>query len=497
VDADAAFDVIVVGGGITGVTAAYLLQRSGRRVALLERHRCLAGDTGHTSAHLSYVTDKPITALVKDIGEDHARAVWDAGRAATLMIGDIVRKERIECGFAWLPGYLHEPALDEADGAEEDRLRAEADLATALGFEAVYIETVPFIERAGVRFSEQARIHPVRYLEALLALVTASGGLVFEDSGVEEVTGDGPLDVRVNGRTLTCVDLVIGTHNPIVGRDSLLGATWLQTRLTLDSTYVVGGRVQKGRVPDALFWDTASPYRYLRLDPQATHDLVVFGGQDHKTGQVEDTDACYRRLETELQRLLPGVDVTHRWSGQVIATPDGLPFIGETAPHQFAATGFGGNGLTFGTVAAIMACDGLTATPNPWQRLFDIGRTGIGGGAWDYVRQNADYPYYLVRDRLPGISRLPLESLGPGQAMVTVAGGTRVAAWRDESGELVLRSAVCPHMGCLVRWNTAESTWDCPCHGSRFRPTGEVLSGPAERPLEPVTLEIRHATLSR
>ena len=236
-------------------------------------------------------------------------------------------------------------------------------------------------------------------------------------------------------------------------------------------------------MPEASYWDTADPYHYLRIDPHRDFDYAIFGGEDHKTGQVADTAACYRALEATAKRILPGLEVTHRWSGQVIETNDGLPFIGETSDRQFAATGYAGNGMTFGTLAAMMARDWAAGKRNPWRDLFDPGRTTVRGGTWDYLKENLDYPYYLIRDRFVGPDARSLRAVKRGEGKIVEIGGKRLAAYRSDKGVVTLLSPVCTHMGCNVAWNRVEQTWDCPCHGSRFTPQGKVLAGPAEAPL--------------
>jgi Rieske Fe-S protein len=272
----------------------------------------------------------------------------------------------------------------------------------------------------------------------------------------------------------------------LVGVAGLASATLFQTKLALYTSYVLAGVVPRGVVPDALWWDTGDPYNYLRVQPNRDHDVVVFGGEDHKTGQQEDTEACYRRLEQRLHAIVPRVDVTHRWSGQVIETPDGLPYIGQSAEHQYAATGFSGNGLTFGTLAGMMMSDAILGRPNPWAELFDPGRKALSRGLWDYLKENVDYPYYMIRDRFAGAEGQSLRAVKRGQGKIIERNGGKVAAYRDEAGAVTIRSAMCTHMGCVVGWNTAERTWDCPCHGSRFKTNGEVISGPAESPLSKV-----------
>ena len=480
-DVDLQVDVVVIGGGITGLTAAYLLTAAGKTVAVLERGRCAEVDTGHTTAHLTMVTDVRLPTLVQRFGRDHAQAVWDAGLAAIAQIDDAVRTHRIDCGFEWVDGYLHAPAA-EATPRQEADLREEADLAADLGFDVSFVDAVPLANVPGIRIADQARVHPRKYLAGLTQQVVAQGGRIYELSGADEFRDD-PRSVTANGRTVRCEDVVIATHNPIVGLGSFIGATLLQTKLALYTSYVVAGRVPRGRVPDALFWDTAQPYHYLRLEPQGAHDLVIFGGEDHKTGQEQDTAGCYKRLEEALTTLIPGVEMAHRWSGQVIETPDGLPYMGRVVDHQYAATGFGGNGLTFGTLGAMIASDAILGRSNPWSGLFDPGRTAIGRGVWRYLKENADYPYYRIRERFAGAESRSLRAPRRGHGKLIEQNGEKLAVYRAPDGAATARSARCPHMGCIVAWNDVESTWDCPCHGSRFTPEGEVISGPAESPL--------------
>lgn len=480
-DRDLRVDVVVVGGGVTGITAAYLLARNGQRVALLERGRLLEQDTSHTSAHLTCVTDTRLTRLEKTFGRDHAGAVWDAGLAALAAIDEHVRIEGIDCDFAWVPGYLHLPGGDVTEDGV-DALRADVAVARDLGFDAAFCDRTPLAGTPGMQMREQARVHPLKYLTGLLHAARQHDCEPFELTAVEAIEDDPPV-VVANGRRVTCDRVVVATHNPIAGAEGFLEATAFQTKLALYTSYVVGGHVPHGSAPDALFWDTADPYRYLRLVPGPGMDLVIYGGEDHKTGQELDTHARFERLEQALRSLLPDAVLSHRWSGQVIETHDGLPYIGQTDPRQFVATGFGGNGLTFGTVGAIMAADWAQGSVNPWSGLFDAGRTNLRHGLWNYIAENKDYPYYLVRDRFAGADGTDVRSIPRGEGRVIDLHGQRAAVYRAADGSVTARSAVCTHLGCLVRWNTAGQSWDCPCHGSRFSPAGEVMSGPAQAPV--------------
>jgi glycine/D-amino acid oxidase-like deaminating enzyme/nitrite reductase/ring-hydroxylating ferredoxin subunit len=485
-------DVAIVGGGIMGLTAAYLLKRAGKTVALLERNRLATIDTGHTTAHVTAVTDLRLQDIAKTFGKDAARATWDAGAAAIDQIVSNIRREDIACDFHWLPGYLHAPLGKPVDESARQELQNEADLANELGITAAYEAAVPFFDLPGVRFAQQALFHPRKYLAALAAKIPGDGSAIFESTEVEEIE-DEPLALKVGAFKIRTRYLILATHTPLSGNTNTLRAMLFQTKLALYSTYAVGAKIPSGTIPSALFWDTNEPYYYLRVEPKRGHDYAIFGGEDHKTGQETDTTEVFRRLETRFREIAPQAEIDHRWSGQVIETNDGLPFIGETAEHQFTATGFAGNGMTFGTLGAMMATDAVLRKKNPWQDLFEVHRAKLRGGTWSYLKENKDYPYYMVRDWLGGAEAKSLEAVKNGEGKILHLGGRKVAAYRDEHGEVSLCSPVCTHLKCIVGWNDAERTWDCPCHGSRFKPSGEVISGPAEEPLEklPVPVEQR------
>ncbi|MEX2172824.1 MAG: FAD-dependent oxidoreductase [Pirellulaceae bacterium] len=482
--ADRRCDVAILGGGITGLTAAYLLQRAGKSVVVLERDKLAAADTGHTTAHLAYVTDLRLSKLVDTFGEEAARLVWQAGQAAINAIEAIADKERIECQLRRVPGFLHASLTEKSD--ETHALRDETDLARELGFAASFRETVPHFQKPGIVFPNQAKFHPRAYLAGLARAIEQGGGAIFEQSEATEAAGD-PIVVKANGHSVRCEHLVIATHVPLMGKTALVPATLFQTKLAPYSSYAVGAVVPKGTLPEACFWDTSDPYYYLRVDSRAESDYAIFGGEDHKTGQVADTDQCFVKLEAMLKQILPSARPDRRWSGQVVETNDGLPYIGETAQRQYVATGFSGNGMTFGTASAMMICDAITGKENPWQELFSVDRKKVRGGVWQYLKENFDYPYYLIADRLSSSEGTATIDVPRGEGKILTLDGQRVACSRDDQGQVTTVSAVCPHMGCLVHWNGAERTWDCPCHGSRFHPSGEVLAGPAESPLEAIS----------
>jgi glycine/D-amino acid oxidase-like deaminating enzyme/nitrite reductase/ring-hydroxylating ferredoxin subunit len=477
-------DVLVIGAGVTGITAAYLLKKAGLSVALIEREQVASIDTGHTTAHLTYVTDVELQELARNFGSDHAQATWDAGAAAINEIERIVREEAIDCEFTRVPAYVY---LSKNDFSQKEisSLRKEANLALKLGFDAAYLESAPYFNSPAVRFADQAKFHPRKYLRSLVEKVTGNGSHVFEKSAVTEFDAK-RRRAKINRSWIAFERAIMATNNPLVGLASVTSAMLLQTKLSLYTSYALGARVPSQTVPEGLFWDTREPYDYLRVDRHGDFDYVIYGGEDHKTGQKRKTKEAYARLWARLKKIIPGARIDHRWSGQVVCTPDGLPYIGENADSQFIATGYCGNGITFGTVAAMMARDWATLSKNPWTRLFAVDRKKLKGAAWNYLRENKDYPYYMIKDRLAGPEADSVTELRRGEGMIIGSRGKKRAVFRDHDGKVHKLSPVCTHLGCLVRWNPSESTWDCPCHGSRFKATGEVIAGPAEQGLAPI-----------
>lgn len=487
VSQDGEFDVVVVGGGITGLTAAYLAKQAGLKVCLIERDRLASGDTSLTTAHLTQVTDLRLHEIVENFGRDAARMVWQGGQSAINTIEQIARREKIDCEFRRVPGFLHACLSADQERDERKDFEAEYELGRELGFSPTFLPEVPWMKKVGVVYPNQAKFQPLLYLAGLAAAIPGNGCEIHEQTEMDTCEGEESLEVKLkSGHTLRCRWVFFATHVPLMGKTSMLWATVLQSCLYPYSSYVIGAKLPKGLLPEASWWDTSDPYYYLRIDSHEKEDYAIFGGQDHKTGQESDTEACFQRLEAKLREILPQAQPDLRWSGQVIETNDGLPYIGETSAHQFAATGFSGNGMTFGTLSAMMFCDYIQGRDNPWKDLFAMNRHMLHGGLLEYLKQNIDFPYYLVTDSLKPAEAKSTRSVRRGQGKIVMVNDQKAACYRDETGKLSMVSPVCTHMGCLVHFNDAEKTWDCPCHGSRFSTTGEVIGGPAEAPLEKI-----------
>lgn len=482
----AMFDVLIVGAGITGLMAAYYLKEAGLKVCVLERDRIASGDTGSTTAHLTYVTDTRLSDLVRGFGEEVAALVWRAGELAIDAIETLIHRHSIECMFHRVPGFLHASLESAAPNGEITTLKAEAALARRLGFQSRFETSVPIVNRPGINFSNQAKFHPRMFMSGLASVIPGKGCAIYEHSEVTEVESE-PLVVHCDSIKISAKKLIVATNVPIVGKQNMLSAALFQTKIASYSSYVLGASIPKSKYPEVSLWDTSDPYFYLRVDPSSRNDYVIFGGNDHKTGQVKDTDEPYRRLQDMLATIIPDAEIRYRWSGQVVETHDGLPFIGEVSADQFIGTGYCGNGFTFGTTAALTSVDWVMGRDNPLLKIFSPHRKEVhSGGVWNYLKENADFPTCYLKDRLVAAPPFQDSALKSGEGGIFMFDGRRVACAKDRNAKLHVVDAICTHMGCLVRFNHSEATWDCPCHGSRFHVDGSVLAGPAEQPLEKV-----------
>jgi glycine/D-amino acid oxidase-like deaminating enzyme/nitrite reductase/ring-hydroxylating ferredoxin subunit len=481
---DCTVDVAIIGAGITGLTAAYHFKRAGLSVAVIEKRKCGGFDTANTTAHLTSVTDARFSDLVAKVGKENAQLAWQAGNAAIEMIEATVANEKIKCDFVTVPGYLH-CSLNSDIEKEEQELLTEASLAKELGIGAQFLKSVPLFNRPGIEFADQAKFHPLKYLYALAKRIDGNGSHVFENTEANEFKKH---VIHTSGGKIHYKYLVLATHNPLMGKSGTFSSALFQTKLFLYTSYAVGARIPKDSAPEASFWDTEEPYHYLRIEKGVENDYAIYGGEDHKTGQVKITSENYDRLARALHNIFPTAHIDHQWSGQVIETADGLPFIGETEENQFVATGFGGNGMTFGTMGGMLAVDACLKRENPFAKVFKVHRKHVFAGTGRYLKENKDYPLYMVKTWLQKAEAETLGDLKRGEGKIIKYEGHKVAAFRDEKGKLSVHSAVCTHLQCIVEWNRGAKTWDCPCHGSRFACTGEVLAGPAEEPLKPIEI---------
>lgn len=480
-DRDAQADVCVVGAGLAGVTAAFLLSQEGKKVVVIDDGPIVAGETGRTTAHITSALDDRYYELERLHGAKGIELAAESHNAAINKIDEIVQREAISCGFARVDGFLYEPPGGDPKSLQQEH---EACLRAGLPVEMVIRAPAPFDTGPALRFPRQAQFHPLKYLRGLVEVSQRAGVEFHNGTRAEEVSGESSPSVRTaEGQTIRASQIVVATNSPINDR------VVIHSKQAPYRTYVVGLKVPKDAIVPILLWDDAMPYHYVRLmrssEPASDEDILIVGGEDHKTGQHEDLHAPFGRLERWTRERYPmSGEVAFRWSGQVMEPFDGIGFIGRNPGEQnvFVITGDSGNGITHTTLGAMLVTDLIAGRPNRWESLYEPARKKVKGGT-EYVRENVNVALQY-RDYLARGDASSSDEIAKGSGAVLRRGLKLVAAFRDDQGVLHERSAVCPHLGCVVRWNHVERTWDCPCHGSRFDGLGKVLNGPS-----PVNLE--------
>jgi glycine/D-amino acid oxidase-like deaminating enzyme/nitrite reductase/ring-hydroxylating ferredoxin subunit len=478
-DESATIDVCVIGAGIAGMSTAYCLANDGLRVLVVDALSVCAGQTGLTTAHLSNAIDERFYKLKSTRGQKVARLAAESHTAAIDFFELTVDREHIDCGFARVNGYLFAESGKSPRVIEKEyRAARDAGLPVELLYRAPLEE---FNTGPCVRFPDQGQLDPRRYLDGLARAVTRMGGQIVTGLRVTEVTsGDRPRVKLEDGRTIRAGSVVVATNCPINGDITL------HLKQAAYTTYAIALSLPSGSVPRALYWDTADPFHYVRLYSYGADEYLIVGGEDHRPGEKDDAERCYRNLEKWTRIRFPRAGpVTHQWCGQVMETFDGLAFIGRQAGDDniYLATGDSGMGMTHGTIAGMLLTDLIRGRSNPWTKLYDPSR-GPSGAETDFLDTGLDvassYLDWLGFGEVDSVDDIPHDS-----GAVVQDGVEKLAVYRDKRGELDACSAVCRHLGAIVAWNDGAKTWDCPAHGSRYDCHGRVINGPATDDLEP------------
>jgi glycine/D-amino acid oxidase-like deaminating enzyme/nitrite reductase/ring-hydroxylating ferredoxin subunit len=465
-------DVAVIGGGIVGITTAYFLKQAGLKVGIIEANRILQGVTGHTTAKVTSLHRLIYHPLIQEIGRDLTRQYAEANQTAIEKIASVAQSEAISCDFIRKPAYTY------ADSDQSlDPVIREVQAAKSLGLPASYVEDVPlpFETSGAVCFQNQAQFHPRKYLCALARKIPGDGSMIFEKTRALNITEGDPCIIKTDLGTMTAKDVVIATHFPFYDKPGMYFARMYQSR-----SYALGVRMEEP-LPDGMFINSEGPSRSLRSQPLDDGELVIVSGDQHKTGHEGDTTIHYRRLEEFIRSHYTVTSIDYRWSTQDIITVDRVPYIGRLtndSRHLYVATGFRKWGMTNGTAAAMILTDLILGRHNPWVQVFDPSRfKPSASSARSFISQNIDVAGQFVGGYLPKPSKDPC-LLAPGQGEILEVAGEKVAVSRDRDGNVRMLDPACRHLGCNVSWNSAEQTWDCPCHGSRYTALGEVINGP-------------------
>lgn len=464
-------DVLIIGGGITGITLAYLLSKSGIKTCLIEKNKIGSGETSHTAAFINYVTDCDLTEITKKFGKQKAKKTWQSTKSAIDKIEEIVTEEKISCDFK-------KCVLFELPSQKKDAkyLEKECKLAKGFGFPAQIEEKdIGLFSRIYLRFEGNAKFHPLNYLHALAKKAAANGVLIFENTRLSSYKGSKIITVKTDKAEIIAKNIVFATHTPL----GIVMET--APRVSGYQTYIISGVFKKNPPPEGLYIDTSDPYNYLRVDYVDGVKQFLFGGQDHKTGEKSPKNP-YIKLADNLKRFVPRseFEIADKWGGQVFESLDCMPFIGKQLlkKNHFIATGFAGDGMVFGTLSAMIIADMIRGVKNPYENLYSVKRLK---GTGKILKKQIDFMKNMAEINPPEkeIEKIPL-----GSGKVVSVGANNIAVHKDEKGKIKKLSARCTHLGCMVGWNKTDKTWDCPCHGSRFLKDGSVKSGPAMKPLK-------------
>jgi glycine/D-amino acid oxidase-like deaminating enzyme/nitrite reductase/ring-hydroxylating ferredoxin subunit len=478
-------DALVIGSGIAGLSTAYEVARAGRSVVVIDRGGIGNGMTARTTAHLATELDDFYSELIRVRGEDEARIYYQIQVAAVNRIEAICREESIDCDFHRLDGYL----IPTDEGPIAD-LQEEFEACRRIGVEVEWVDRapVPGLDTGRcLRFPKQGRLHPTHYLAGLARAILARGGRIYANTAyVDHQENDDIVLIETDGgAAIRAKAAVFATNSPVNAKLAL------HTKQVPDRTYVVAGRVAKGSVPDILLWDTYEAYHYARIQEiDEKHDLLIVGGEDHRSGTVDDMDQRLARVADWTRNRFPSFGkVEYSWSGQVLEPIDFTPFSGRNpgSDRIYIHTGDSGQGITNGVAGSLTIAPLILREDSRFASVLDPGRKSFAsfGSVTEFASGQAGVVENLAEYLTPGEIG-SADELQPGEGGILRDGISKIAVFRTNDGQLVRHSAVCTHMGCIVHWNSFEKCWDCPCHGSQFAPEGEVLNGPAVKPLAQV-----------
>ncbi len=477
-------DVLVVGGGVAGLMTAYQLLKKGLSVIVVEDGEIGSGETGRTSAHLTFSLDTQYTDLESRFGEGKTSLIGDAHKTAIDWIEDVVKEENIDCHFRRVDGYLFAHPTDK-----NDTIQKEFEVTNRIGLKTELLDHLPGSahgkNKPCLHLPNQAQFHVLLFLNQLAEVILRNGGNIFSHSKAKEFT---ETSAKVNGFTVNAKHIVLATNVPIAGPLITHTKQWPYR------TYAIAAKIPKGSLGFALWWDTGDqdvpwvqkPYHYVRLEEgEADFDYLIVGGEDHKTGQEDreeiSAEERYSRLTRWAKKHFPAITgIETQWSGQVINTVDGCGFIGKNPKSEttYVITGDSGNGITNAAIGAMLITDLIQGKENKWTEVFDPSRHAGTHALGDYLKEAGNMIRQYADWFTPGDQK-SLEKLEPGEGLVLREGLKKTAIYRDEEGNLHACTAVCPHLGAIVQWNTDEKTFDCPAHGSRFTPFGTVINGPS------------------
>ncbi|HEY5585730.1 MAG TPA: FAD-dependent oxidoreductase [Ruminiclostridium sp.] len=471
-------DILVVGGGIAGITTAYLLQQEGLDVVIIDTNRIAAATSGHTTAKITSLHNIKYAKLIKSVGKENARLYGESNQNAISLIENIVTENNIQCDFSWQPSYVY-----TQDEKYIKLIEAEVSAARSLGLPASFKTEIPLplqIE-AAICFDKQAQFHPRKYLLALADIFVKKGGHIFENTTALDIHEEKNCKTSIKGGLNIISDkVVVTTQYPFYDGGGLYAV-----RMYGERSYILAAKSQI-RFTGGMYISYEDPGRSIRFQASENDEqLILIGGEHHKTGQDTNENEHYKNLIHFANDTFSATDIPFRWSAQDYTAMDEIPYIGHITGKKhniYVATAFAKWGMTSSTVAAMIIRDIKTSGKSDWEYIFSPSRFALTASAKNFFIENSN----VVENLLSGKTKsLPTEfSLELGEGKSIKMDGKKAGAYRDIEGKIFVVDTTCTHLGCEVRWNSAESTWDCPCHASRFDYKGNVIEGPAQKPLE-------------
>jgi glycine/D-amino acid oxidase-like deaminating enzyme/nitrite reductase/ring-hydroxylating ferredoxin subunit len=475
------FDVIVVGGGITGVSTALQLQKAGKSCLLLEAHTLCFGTTGGTTAHLNTLLDTSYSDISNNFGQENAKRVADSVKEAIGLIKQNIAEYGIDCGFEDKDAFLF--AQNKQQDAELVKI---AEAAKDAGIEVEYTDQVPvpIALTAAIKVSGQAKFIPTRYVYGIARAFEDAGGTILQNCAVTGAKENGQVEVETSMGTFSCRALLYATHIPPT-------VNLLHLRCVPYRSYAMAVTLSSENYPDGLVYNMYDPYNYYRTEVVDGQACLIGGGYDHKTAHSENEEQCFRKLEAHMRGNFKVKDVLCKWSSQYFEPADGLPYIGKLPGHGniFTATGFSGNGMVYSHVAAALLTNILLDRNSPYLDLYNPNRIKPVAGFVNFISHNADVVRQFAGKWFPHEDLDNLASLPKGEGKVVNFNNDKIGLYKDDEGILHAVNPICTHLNCEVKWNGAERSWDCPCHGARYSPDGKVLTGPADKDLEKIEIK--------
>ena len=469
-------DIAIIGGGIVGITAAYLLQKEGFKVAVIEANKIAHGTSAHTTAKITSQHGLIYNNLKKQMGEDKAKQYAEANESAIRFIENTVKENNIDCDFSLKSAYIYTKDNNYIKAIED-----EVDAAKSLGIDAYYMKEIPlpFTVKAAMRFDNQAQFHPRKYLLAISNEISNKGVKIFENTRAVDIEeGDELSVVTEKGFKIHAKRIIISTHFPFYD-----GKGFYFSRMYVEKSYIIAIKTNEP-FPEGMFINAEDPPRSMRSQRYKDGEMVIIAGENHKVGDETDTNSRYNNLIEFANETFKTQNILYRWSAQDCMTVDDVPYIGNLTsktPNIYVATGFKKWGMTSGTAAALIIKDLIVKGDSPYLPVFYPSRTDISASAEEFINQNADVVKELVTGKLKAAPKdFKLEN---GEGRAVEVDGKKIGAYKDNKGNIHMVDKTCTHLGCELKWNDGEKSWDCPCHGSRFSIDGDIIEGPASKPL--------------